>query len=831
MAVNLSPVGGAAAQFFDNSGNVLTGGKLYTYLASTTTPQPAYTTNLGNIAWSNPIILDAAGRVSGSGEIWLTDSIQYKFILRDSNDVLIATYDNLIGINSNFVAFTNQQEIQTATAGQTVFNLTTMQYQPGTNSLTVFVDGVNQYGPGAQYAYVETDADTVTFVNGLHVGAQVKFTTSQLNSSGASVDAQQVSYTPPFTGSVPTNVENKLSQYVSVKDFGAAGDGLSDDTVAIQTALNNSVGRSIYVPKGTYIVTSLTGVSNVEIVGENQESTIFKRKNADAGTSPMFNYNNASDIKISNCTFDGNKGSQSNTQAIFNFNACDTIVIDSCTIKNAYTNNGINLTDGTGDTNEEQIVIKNCTIKDCDVDAIYISKTFYIVIDKNLLKNNGSSGVVAINFVFPPVQEIQNYIQVTNNTMIGNGQCGVSFVGAYVGGSPGAPIPGTSVPPQKGVIISGNTCISNDQYGIAFQGYGGVIDGNYCEKNGASAAYGGINAGLSEATLVTNNVCHDNYAWGIDVGGSINCLCNSNVVTYTGLTSGSPSVVGINFGGSVLSQCVGNTLSYNGGAGCSSIYVSGIEFGTGYLEVIGANVTVADNTITLLTNTAFGIYINNGTNNVSLNNNQVYSAGAGNAFKLEGGASSFDMVNKSNIDWSNGGVLPSVASASTLVIPDNGETFQITGTTNINTIYTKSADIYKSAVRFVQITNQGSGYNPASPPSVTFAPPGSGTTATGTAAVSNGGKVIGVVITNAGSGYSPSSPPAVTFGSGVAAGTAIVGCNNYQSRIVTFLFNDILTITSGSNISLATANFTTRAGSTMTFMGSFGNWYEVSRKF
>ena len=39
MAVNLSPVGGVAAQFFDNSGNVLTGGKIYTYAAGTTTPQ------------------------------------------------------------------------------------------------------------------------------------------------------------------------------------------------------------------------------------------------------------------------------------------------------------------------------------------------------------------------------------------------------------------------------------------------------------------------------------------------------------------------------------------------------------------------------------------------------------------------------------------------------------------------------------------------------------------------------------------------------------------------------------------------------------------------
>jgi hypothetical protein len=250
MAVNLSPYGGVGAQFLDNSGNVLTGGKIFTYAAGTTTNQATYTSSNGGIPHSNPIILDASGRVPG-GEIWLTDGSAYKFILRDSNDVLIATYDNVVGINSNFVAFTNQQEIQTATAGQTVFNLTTITYPPGTNSLTVFVDGVNQYGPGAQYAYVETDNDTVTFVNGLHVGALVKFTTSQLNSSGLQANAFQVSYTPPFTNSVGTNVGDKLAQTVSVMDFGAVGDGVTDDTAAIQVAINT--GKKLYFPAGVYL--------------------------------------------------------------------------------------------------------------------------------------------------------------------------------------------------------------------------------------------------------------------------------------------------------------------------------------------------------------------------------------------------------------------------------------------------------------------------------------------------------------------------------------------------------------------------------------------------
>jgi len=94
-AVNLSPVGGAAAQFFTNTGAVLTGGKLFTYLAGTTTPAATYTTSAGNVAHTNPIVLDSAGRVPSGGEIWISNGVVYKFVLRDANDVLIGTYDNI----------------------------------------------------------------------------------------------------------------------------------------------------------------------------------------------------------------------------------------------------------------------------------------------------------------------------------------------------------------------------------------------------------------------------------------------------------------------------------------------------------------------------------------------------------------------------------------------------------------------------------------------------------------------------------------------------------------------------------------------------------------
>lgn len=75
-------------QFIDAAGEPLVGGKLYSYAAGTTTPQPTYTDSTGATANSNPVILDARGEAN----VWLGEST-YKFKLTDANDVEIWTVD------------------------------------------------------------------------------------------------------------------------------------------------------------------------------------------------------------------------------------------------------------------------------------------------------------------------------------------------------------------------------------------------------------------------------------------------------------------------------------------------------------------------------------------------------------------------------------------------------------------------------------------------------------------------------------------------------------------------------------------------------------------
>lgn len=97
-SVLLSPYG-VGQQFFDDNGVPLAGGLIYTYQAGSSTPLVTYTDNGGTIANPNPIVLDASGRTPQ--QIWLLTGFSYKFVLQNSDAVLIQTLDNIYPILQN----------------------------------------------------------------------------------------------------------------------------------------------------------------------------------------------------------------------------------------------------------------------------------------------------------------------------------------------------------------------------------------------------------------------------------------------------------------------------------------------------------------------------------------------------------------------------------------------------------------------------------------------------------------------------------------------------------------------------------------------------------
>ena len=84
-------------QVFDNYGEVLAGGFIYTYEAGTNTPLATYQDLAGNTANANPVELNSAGRAT----VRLTDGVAYKFIVKDSDLNTVLTLDNItVGASS-----------------------------------------------------------------------------------------------------------------------------------------------------------------------------------------------------------------------------------------------------------------------------------------------------------------------------------------------------------------------------------------------------------------------------------------------------------------------------------------------------------------------------------------------------------------------------------------------------------------------------------------------------------------------------------------------------------------------------------------------------------
>ena len=118
------------------------------------------------------------------------------------------------------------------------------------NNTQVYIDGVYQQKDG----YNVSGAVLTFSVAPPNLSTIEVMVTSALAVGATSSDL--VSYTPAGTGAVATTVQAKLRESVSVKDFGAVGNGSTNDTAAIQAAIDT--GKDVFFPEGFYLANNLT---------------------------------------------------------------------------------------------------------------------------------------------------------------------------------------------------------------------------------------------------------------------------------------------------------------------------------------------------------------------------------------------------------------------------------------------------------------------------------------------------------------------------------------------------------------------------------------------
>lgn len=199
------------ATFTTSNGTPLAGGKIYTYIAGTTTPKVTYTDSTQVTANPNPVILDSRGQAN----IWLRANEAYKIVVQNSAGVVQWTTDNIIVSGSSAAYIPNTGG--TATGAYT-FDYTGVSTVPaikfthsdvrlntdpyGTSSFIVDATGQNNNQPLQINRKVINDG---TFGNGANLVLQNTGGTGVTTSSAFQTDLELVANNTTLNGTVPEN--------------------------------------------------------------------------------------------------------------------------------------------------------------------------------------------------------------------------------------------------------------------------------------------------------------------------------------------------------------------------------------------------------------------------------------------------------------------------------------------------------------------------------------------------------------------------------------------------------------------------------------------------
>lgn len=342
------------------------------------------------------------------------------------------------------------------------------------------------------------------------------------------------------------SVVQKDTLVFNVKDFGASGDGVADDTSEITAAIaaaTTSGGGTIFFPPGVYMTTGIAvnSASDFTFLGSGPASTL---KLVGGGTANVVQLNSCVNFSIVDLTFDCNRantilGTDEDLQCGVHLVSCTAFLLrglrllDShmsgirlglfphgtggCTdgaITNCYVNLGIDADQGIGVWNSQRISVTNCVVQRCGWGGIVLTRSDYCTVSGNTSYDNtytiaggGGHGVAL---------EGARWSTVTGNVCHGNEYYGIHL----------EVDPQTGARYVEGCIVAGNACYGNDRGIFLGKAHSNTLTGNTVNNNTLTGIE--VTTDASHSVLEAN-VCEHNGGQGIWVKGN-DCAVSNNTV-------------------------------------------------------------------------------------------------------------------------------------------------------------------------------------------------------------------------------------------------------------------------------------------------------------
>jgi hypothetical protein len=515
MAVKLSYLAGAGWQFFSNNGVPLSGGLLYTYLAGTTTPQTTYTSSTGSIANSNPVVLDSAGRTPQ--QIWLTEGLLYKFVLRDSAGVLIQTNDNIPSVNDQadlanssdptkgdaLVGFRQsnaggnlagsvgstvhkklQEIINVRDFGAVGDNTTndSAAFQAAVTALANTESGVINVPPGAYYIATPVALASNVKIQGAGIGMTTLRCAKRASSNAGSTLSQAV-----FTAS---GVDN-----ISIYDVAFDGDvasGLNSDNLDPQGVLSFDTSTNITVERCTF----------TKFFASLPIGYVYSDATYELGAIFMYD---CSVINVKNTEY--LSPTYGNLTMILE---CDNITLDG--LKSTFAGNGTTIINETPinvwGVTTSNVTIENCYFKDTAGSAINLAGTGNFIVQNNRFDTcNSPIDLSDENWVDKATHPDMYNIIVQNNILI----------------DPQGPTPAIQIGDTRAAenIRTHEVIVANNQIQMTTSVTNSIVVGNsnFVTITGNTCNGGSITSLYNDVITINNNVLNGRNAAGTGASG------------------------------------------------------------------------------------------------------------------------------------------------------------------------------------------------------------------------------------------------------------------------------------------------------------------------